>query len=142
MIKKNILLQRLSALSGKSEKILKDSKRLEELLKKAASKATAEKNRVSEVKRDFFDLIQLVRDYVSGRYREIPWKSLVMIVATILYFVNPFDVIPDFIAGLGLLDDITLLQLVMRQLRVDVENYRKSVDKPVENSVDKSESET
>lgn len=67
--------------------------------------------------------IRMLKDVSSGYYPNLPWRSLLTIVASILYFVNPLDLIPDFIPGIGLLDDITLLGWVYKNIERDVERY-------------------
>jgi uncharacterized membrane protein YkvA (DUF1232 family) len=38
-----------------------------------------------------------------------------MIVGAIIYILNPFDLIPDWIASLGFADDAVVLALAVRQ---------------------------
>jgi len=45
--------------------------------------------------------------------KETPWQAKAIIVFAILYLLSPFDLIPDWIAGLGWLDDITLVSLLV-----------------------------
>ena len=47
-----------------------------------------------------------------------------MVIAAILYFLLPLDSIPDFILGLGYLDDVTVITFVYRQLGNELEKYR------------------
>jgi uncharacterized membrane protein YkvA (DUF1232 family) len=47
-----------------------------------------------------------------------------MVIAAILYFLLPLDSIPDFILGLGYLDDVTVITFVYRQLSNELEKYR------------------
>ena len=68
-------------------------------------------------------LIRMVIDYVRGEYREIPWKSMIMIVAGLFYFLMPLDVIPDFIPGAGFIDDISIIMLVFKSISDDIQNY-------------------
>ncbi len=39
----------------------------------------------------------------------LPWKVKLAIFGALGYFILPFDVIPDFIVGLGYSDDLTVL---------------------------------
>lgn len=40
-------------------------------------------------------MISMVRDYVSGEYREVPWWTIAAVAAALLYVLNPLDLIPD-----------------------------------------------
>lgn len=67
--------------------------------------------------------VRMMKDFSSGYYPHLPWKSLLTIIASVLYFINPLDIIPDFIPGIGLIDDITLLGWVYKNIERDVESY-------------------
>ena len=81
------------------------------------------KKRVS----DFFEkvrtMLRMLRAYISGEYREIPWKSLLMIVGSLLYFLMPLDLIPDFIPITGLADDISIIFLVFTSINEDIQAF-------------------
>ena len=81
------------------------------------------KSDAAHVKEKFFTLGRLVRAYAQGEYREIPWKSLVLIVAAILYFINPIDILPDLMPLVGLTDDFAVLFLVYRSIGNDIEKF-------------------
>jgi len=55
-------------------------------------------------------LVRLARD--AYRYTtdpRVPQKYKIMGLAALLYLINPFDLIPDFIPGAGYLDDVGAL---------------------------------
>jgi uncharacterized membrane protein YkvA (DUF1232 family) len=68
-------------------------------------------------------LVAMLRDYVAGNYREIPFGSIAAIAAAILYFISPVDAIPDFIPGIGYVDDAAVLMLCLKMVNKDIENY-------------------
>jgi uncharacterized membrane protein YkvA (DUF1232 family) len=68
-------------------------------------------------------LYAMMRDYKSGLYREVPWYSIAMAAAAILYFLNPLDFIPDWLFLTGFLDDAAVLALAFRALRDDLVRY-------------------
>jgi uncharacterized membrane protein YkvA (DUF1232 family) len=62
-------------------------------------------------------MLRLVRAYYRGQYRAIPATTLLIIVAALIYLVNPLDLIPDWIPTLGLIDDAFVIALVARKTR-------------------------
>lgn len=51
----------------------------------------------------------------------VPRRSKLLLAATLLYLVSPLDVVPDFVPGLGQVDDVVLVLLTLNSLlnRVD-----------------------
>jgi uncharacterized membrane protein YkvA (DUF1232 family) len=69
--------------------------------------------------------IALVKDYWHGKYRRIPYWSIAAIVAALLYVLNPLDLIPDFIPGLGQIDDAAVVAACLLLVRQDLQKYRR-----------------
>ena len=67
----------------------------------------------------------MVQCYIKGEYKKIPYKTILYIIAGILYVVLPADVIPDIIPGLGIADDISLVRLILSYIADDIENFKK-----------------
>ncbi|AZL67511.1 MULTISPECIES: YkvA family protein [Pseudomonas] len=59
-----------------------------------------------------------------GEYRAVSPKALVTIVAGLLYFVSPLDAIPDWLLGVGLLDDIAVLGWVLKTVADELSRFR------------------
>lgn len=70
-------------------------------------------------------LFSLIKDYWQGTYREIPYWTVAAIVATLLYVLNPIDLVPDFIPLVGLVDDATVMAACMMMIRQDLRRYEK-----------------
>ncbi|HPC84430.1 MAG TPA: DUF1232 domain-containing protein [Thermoanaerobaculaceae bacterium] len=68
--------------------------------------------------------VRLVREVLARRYRRLPVRSLVAILAALIYFANPLDAIPDAVLGVGLLDDAAVLGWVLSRLRLDLQAFR------------------
>ncbi|MBL7838751.1 MAG: DUF1232 domain-containing protein [Cyclobacteriaceae bacterium] len=66
---------------------------------------------------------RLAGAYASGTYREVSWKSLMIVLAAIIYFLNPIDLIPDFIPALGLTDDFSVLLWVYNTVSNEVNKF-------------------
>ena len=74
-------------------------------------------------KEKFFVLGRLIKAYALGQYREVPWKTMLLIVAAIIYFVNPLDVVPDIIPLTGLTDDFAVLVWVYNSVSNEIEKF-------------------
>lgn len=66
---------------------------------------------------------EMIKDYKSGAFTSIPWKTIALITVAVLYFLNPFDIIPDFIPFVGYADDALALTAVFKAVQVDLKNY-------------------
>ena len=70
-------------------------------------------------------LISLLKDYRNKEYREVPWRVIAAVVFAILYFINPFDLIPDFIPGVGYIDDIAVIAFIFASIEGELKKYAK-----------------
>jgi uncharacterized membrane protein YkvA (DUF1232 family) len=69
-------------------------------------------------------LYSIIQDYINGKYREIPFWTIAAIVAALLYVLNPFDLIPDYIPGIGYLDDALIIGACLRMIEQDLHKYK------------------
>jgi uncharacterized membrane protein YkvA (DUF1232 family) len=69
-------------------------------------------------------LIQLIRDFWTGRYRNISPLSGIVFILAVAYLLIPTDLIGDFIPGLGQLDDAAFLLACLFFLEKDLYRYR------------------
>ncbi|WP_268800082.1 YkvA family protein [Pseudomonas huanghezhanensis] len=98
--------------------------RLPALLFAVARKGAGEGNRLGKLKDDLKLLQALCLAYWRGQYRAISPKAILSVVAGLMYFLSPLDAIPDWIPGLGMLDDIAVLAWVMKSLEVELSAFR------------------
>lgn len=97
---------------------------LREVLSKAKDVASKENKGVGQVLTDkLTTLSRMVKAYVSGQYRIVPWPTILKIVAVLIYFVSPIDVIPDILPIIGLTDDLAIVLWLFRALHEDIENF-------------------
>lgn len=110
----------------KAKEYSKDKKKTEELLNEAIKKAN-KKGPLKEIWDNVQLLFGIVRDWISGDYKDIPIGSIIAIIIGLLYFVSPIDIIPDFLPG-GLIDDAAVLGLVIKQVKSDLDKYKEWLD--------------
>lgn len=80
--------------------------------------------RLGQLREDVRLLQALCVAWWRGEYRAISPRALVTIVAGLLYFVSPLDAIPDWLLGVGLLDDIAVLGWVLKTVSDELEAFR------------------
>lgn len=68
-------------------------------------------------------MISLIKDYINGEYREIPFWSIAAVAAALLYVLNPFDIIPDFIPVIGFIDDAAVVAASLYMVEKDLHRY-------------------
>ena len=104
--------------------LLKNPRLLKQMLAKAVSKmGRAEGGPLREVREQLQRLIALLKAYVSGEYRDVSTQTMVTVAAAIVYFVVPFDGIPDFLFGWGLVDDAAVISYVVAQISSELEAF-------------------
>jgi uncharacterized membrane protein YkvA (DUF1232 family) len=65
----------------------------------------------------------MMRAWIKGDYKNISKKSIVAVVAALIYFINPLDLIPDFIPIIGQLDDVFILSYMIKSLNKEIERF-------------------
>ncbi|HUG63306.1 MAG TPA: YkvA family protein [Methylomirabilota bacterium] len=86
------------------------------------------KDQERRVRRDFWKVVrkaaraipfmdEVVAAYFCALDPSTPARVRAMLIAALAYFVVPFDLVPDFLFGVGFTDDITVLAGVIAMLR-------------------------
>jgi uncharacterized membrane protein YkvA (DUF1232 family) len=110
----------------KAEEYIRSPEKTKQLLSEALKKAGAKENNkgpLEELWNYLTALFRLLRAYINREYKDIPWSSIVLVVVVIIYFVSIVDLIPDFIPGVGFIDDAAVLAFVIAKIKSDIDKY-------------------
>ena len=69
-------------------------------------------------------LIAVIKDYWAGLYREIPYGVIASMVFTLIYVLNPFDLLPDVLPLIGQLDDMAVMGACLIMVEQDLHKYK------------------
>lgn len=67
--------------------------------------------------------LELLSDHARGACPQIPYHTVSVLTAALHYYLEPFDVIPDFIPRFGKADDSHVLDLAWKLDRAGIERY-------------------
>jgi uncharacterized membrane protein YkvA (DUF1232 family) len=68
-------------------------------------------------------MFAMLKDVKKGTYPSVPWFTIATVVVALLYIFNPLDIIPDFIPGIGYIDDLAVLSIGMGWIETDLHKY-------------------
>jgi uncharacterized membrane protein YkvA (DUF1232 family) len=112
-------LSKAARLAGKPGKIALLLTKLGSKLNKVDWKTVS----VSTAKEKLSIFSRIASAYASGKYRDISWKSMLIVLGAIIYFLNPIDLIPDLIPVLGLTDDFSVLLWVYNTVGGEIDKF-------------------
>ena len=72
---------------------------------------------------DRLEKLELLIAILRDERWELPQADRGRVLAGLAYFTDPNDMIPDQIPGIGYLDDAIMVELIVRELRHDIEGY-------------------
>ena len=68
--------------------------------------------------------LELLIQILCDERWDLPKADRGRILSALAYLADPKDMIPDEIPGIGLLDDAIMIELIVRELRHDIEGYQ------------------
>jgi uncharacterized membrane protein YkvA (DUF1232 family) len=114
----------------------------EEFVKEGAEKVTSKDidtvvERTEEIKKKFSArgplrrfiedgkvLTALVRDWRTGKYRQALYGTIAAVVFALIYVFNPFDIVPDVLPFIGVVDDAAVVGACLMLIEQDLNKYR------------------
>lgn len=76
-----------------------------------------------KIKQKVKSLGLLLRHYANGSYRNVEGKNVVIILAGMIYFLSPVDLIPDILPIIGFADDIALISFIYNSVSQELEKF-------------------
>lgn len=105
--------------------LVHDAEGLRKLVRDGMARAEERSPALGSALHELRTLIRMLGAWVRADYKELPRSSVILVIAAVLYFVVPMDLVPDFLFGFGLLDDVAVIGWVVRQIRHDLDAFRR-----------------
>jgi uncharacterized membrane protein YkvA (DUF1232 family) len=103
---------------------LKSPHKTEGLLKKAFKKAMVNKVSLGEAYGKLQLFLDLARAYTKGEYRNVSTGTILSVLGAIIYFISPLDVVPDFLVGMGILDDAAVIGFTLKKISGELNDFK------------------
>lgn len=110
--------------------IMKDARRIaariapEDIVEAAEDLLSAvDGKRVPEFISERLGKLRMMIDMLSDIEWRLPQQDATRVLNALAYFTEPEDLIPDHIPALGFLDDAIMIELVVRELRHEIDAY-------------------
>ena len=107
----------------KAKNALNDESRILSILRSVGNKLGSGSISIPKMAEKIKVLVRMVKAYITGHYKIVPWKSIIIITAVLIYFLMPLDLIADFIPVTGYLDDFSLVLWVFSHLQDDINTF-------------------
>ena len=121
----------------RAERLIDSPHRMQKLLRQAARKLTSRGGEgLLEARDELQTAISLLTAWLKRDYTDVSTKTLISLVAAVLYFVVPIDVIPDFLLGWGFIDDMAVIAYSFSQIREEITRYSEWAQTEVSNHPD------
>ncbi len=106
-----------------AERLISSDTKVSKLLDEVFLKIGETSEMFYKIQDSVIALARMLRAWLKGDYRNISTKAIIAVVAALLYFVNPLDLIPDFIPIIGQIDDIFVLGYLVKTLNKEIERF-------------------
>ncbi|MBL7992707.1 MAG: DUF1232 domain-containing protein [Candidatus Kapabacteria bacterium] len=112
------LFERAKNVSREDEKVV-----VEELPEKVAKVLDSVNQRLPIVK-NLLGKVKTLYAMLRDKEFAMAWSSKTMVIAGLLYFISPIDLLPDYIPILGYIDDAFVMSVVMNAMASEIERYK------------------
>jgi len=117
-------LDHFQAIVNKAKSAMEDSQNAEAIEAAARQLITdAKTGDLPEFIGDRLAKLEVVINMVSDDEWQLSDEDRSRVLGALVYFCDPEDLIPDHIPGLGFLDDAIYVELVIRELKDEIESY-------------------
>lgn len=104
-----------------AESIANQEAKVQTLLVKAGKKIInlGKSSKVKQVIEPIFVFIRMVKAHFLGVHK-LSNSTLGLLLLALIYFLSPFDLVPDFMGFIGFVDDVSVILAVYTKLKMEI----------------------
>ena len=112
---------------NRARRLIASPRKLLRVVEQASRKQAAVGNRprLKAVLDELKAMLDLLAAWANGAYPGVSKTNLLLIAGAVVYFLVPTDLLPDFIAGVGYVDDATVIAWVLTTARGELEKFKR-----------------
>jgi uncharacterized membrane protein YkvA (DUF1232 family) len=107
-----------------AESVVADAKRLSVVIEASIKKMNTHAKALGHIFADLQLIFRMVRAWLGGEYKELSSGSAVILVGALVYFLMPIDAIPDFLPGVGFIDDAAVIAMALAAVKSEVDRFK------------------
>jgi uncharacterized membrane protein YkvA (DUF1232 family) len=111
------------SISSFLKKFMEDGEK-EGISKEQINEGYKKSENLKDQKDNFLLLLEMIKDIVTSKYKNISGKTKLLLIGTVLYVISPIDAIPDIIPFAGWIDDMGVISYTIGTLKEEIKKYK------------------
>lgn len=107
-----------------TRRVLRRRFRVALLIRDAYDRMQSHSGALRSVWDDLKASLRLLVAWATRSYLQVSAGSLAVLVAALLYFLTPVDLIPDALAAIGFVDDVAVVTTAVQTVRNELDRFR------------------
>lgn len=107
----------------KAESIANNNVLAGKIIDRGFERVGAMTTKAVELQQQSFAILRLLKAWYAREYTQVSTKSIISLLASVIYIVNPIDLLPDFIPFIGRLDDKLVLGFIIKKLNDEIQKF-------------------
>lgn len=108
----------------KANEVAERKGEVRKLIQEVLEKMIVNDRALRSILNDLETIVRLISAWANRKYNIIPMRTIILIIAGLLYFLNPIDIIPDVLPFIGYTDDVAVIAFIIKSIGDDLDNFR------------------